>query len=53
LTYDVEIKWGSCGRQGPVRVKYHQAMYSGLRVIIRTSYIALSRNGEKSESPVL
>jgi len=36
-----------------VRTKFHQAKCSGSRVIVSTSFYALSRNGEKFENPVL
>jgi len=35
------------------RAKYHQARYSGSRVIVRSSFFDLSRNGKESENPVL
>jgi len=36
-----------------VRTKFHQAECSGSLVIMSTSFFALSRNGEKSDNPVL
>jgi len=36
-----------------VHAKYHQAKCSGSWVIVRTSFFAMSRNGEQSENPVL
>jgi len=37
-----------------VRAVYHQAQFSGLLVIVLTTFfVCLFRNGEKSENPVL
>jgi len=36
-----------------VRAKYHQATCSSSWVIVRTSFFAISHNGEESENPLL
>jgi len=55
LTFDVTLKFNRVRAVVEVHVcvKYRQAECSGSWVILLTNFCALSRNGEKSENPVL
>ena len=53
LTYDLETQLDSRGCRSKWHATFHQAECNDSWVNVSTSFFALSRNGEKSDNPVL
>jgi len=53
LTSSMTLKFNRLLQVVEVRAKFHRAGCSGSWVIVYTNFIALSRDGKKSENPVL